>query len=57
MLFDGSVVDNLWFGCLDVSDVDMIVVVCVVNVYDFILVLFDGYVMCIGECGFMLLGG
>lgn len=50
------------YGNLDVLDLEMVVVVKKVEVYDFILMLFDfygniGYDVMVGECGVKLFGG
>lgn len=61
-MFNCLVCENIFYGCFDVIDDEIFVVVCVVEVYDFIL-MFQDYVGCIGydvylgECGVKLLGG
>lgn len=57
VIFVDIVCENICFGCFDVIDVEVEVVVQVVVVYEFLLVLLDGYDIYVGECGVMLLGG
>lgn len=57
VLFSDMVKNNILFGKLGVIDEEVIVVVKVVNVYDFIMNLFEGYDIKVGEWGMKLLGG
>lgn len=57
MIFVIMVCENICFGCFEVIDVEVDVVVKVVVVYDFIFVLFEGFDSYVGEWGVMLFGG
>lgn len=52
-----SLCDNIVVGCFGVGEDEIIVVVKVVNVYEFIIGLLDGYNISVGEGGNNLLGG
>lgn len=43
IFFNDIIVYNIVYGCEGVMMVEVIEVVCVVYVYDFIVVLFEGY--------------
>lgn len=48
---------NIVYGRIFLSFVEIECVVKFVYIYDFIISLFDGYEMWVGECGFKLFGG
>lgn len=57
VLFNDSIWYNIVYGDFNVIEDQIIVVVKVVCIYEFIIGLFDGYDIMVGECGFKLLGG
>lgn len=56
-MFDGIIVENIFWFCIEVVLEVIIEVVKLVDVYDLIVVLFDGYNMVIGCVGWVLLVG
>lgn len=57
VLFNDIIVYNICYGCFDVSNEEVMEVVWMVQIYDFIECLLKGYQFEVGECGLKLLGG
>lgn len=56
-LFNGTIKENILYGCLDASDEDVIKAAKAANAHDFILALEKGYDTQVGERGVKLSGG
>lgn len=57
VLFFGMIGVNIVYGCLDVMFEQIVMVVWVVYIEEFVNILLDGYQMVVGVCGLMLFGG
>jgi len=57
IVFSGSIMDNIRYGCPDASDEQVLEAARVTNAYDFILALPDGFGTEVGERGQRLSGG
>ena len=56
-LFNGSVADNIKYGCPDATDEMVMAAARAANAHDFIMEFPDGYDTCVGERGSLLSGG
>ena len=56
-LFDGTILENIRYGCLEANDDAIIAAAKKANAHEFITRLFKGYATSVGEAGMKLSGG